>query len=213
MRFHPEVLSARQQRALERLAPFLSSHGWYLGGGTALALIYGHRQSVDLDWFTEERLEDPQSWALQIQDAGVKFVVRRVERGTLHGTIGGVRVSLFEYRYPLLQPLLKWTEMNCNLASLDDLTCMKLSAVAQRGSKKDFIDVFALLQHHKPLGELLQLYQKKYTVNDIGPILYGLTYFEDTNKERMPRMSWQVSWPQIKNSIENAVKTFLRESS
>ena len=213
MKFYSEVLSPRQKHALERMAPFLSSQGWYLGGGTALALILGHRRSVDLDWFTDEKLADPQGWVLRMQDAGVTLIVRSVERGTVHGTVRGVKVSLFEYRYPLLQPLLNWPKMKCSLASLDDLACMKLSAVAQRGSKKDFIDVFALIQKHKPLCELLQLYQEKYAVQDIGPLLYGLTYFDDANKERTPRMVWRVSWPDIKKTIERALRDFLREET
>jgi hypothetical protein len=45
----PELVKAR----LEQLAPALESQGFALGGGTSLALRFGHRISVDLDFFTQ----------------------------------------------------------------------------------------------------------------------------------------------------------------
>ncbi len=59
MRFHVEVLAPAQRRVLGRLGPVLTARGYYLAGGTALALHLGHRRSVDLDWFTPEPLGDP----------------------------------------------------------------------------------------------------------------------------------------------------------
>jgi len=99
--------------------------------------------------------------------------------------------------------------MGCTLASLDDLACMKLSAVAQRGSKKDFIDIYALLKKHRSLKQLLRLYQKKFNGADIAPVLYGLNYFDDAEKQRMPRMVWSVTWEEIKKTILGAVKRSL----
>ncbi|NIQ96181.1 MAG: nucleotidyl transferase AbiEii/AbiGii toxin family protein, partial [Desulfuromonadales bacterium] len=77
-----------------------------------------------------------------------------MERGTLHGTVAGIRVSFLEYRYPLLQPLVPWATYGFSLASLEDLACMKLSAIAQRGAKKDFIDLHALVTSFSSLTRL-----------------------------------------------------------
>jgi hypothetical protein len=130
--------------------------------------------------------------------------------GTLHGQISGVRVSFLEFRYPLLQPLLPWPETGCILAALDDMACMKLSAIAQRGSRKDFIDLYALVTRHRSLAELLPLYRQKFNVQDITPVIYGLAYFDDAEAEPMPAMLWDIQWSTIKSSLEDWVRVIGR---
>lgn len=206
MSFHPEVLTATQQRVLMQLASPMSRRQFYLAGGTAIALQLGHRQSVDFDWFTSERLLDPLRLAQELREEGIPFVTEQVEPGTLHGTILGVRLSLLEYRYPLLKPPLIWPEYDCRIASLDDLVCMKLAAVAQRGSKKDFVDIYALGIEHMPLPEMLRLYQAKYSIHDIGHVLYGLAYFADADKEPLPMMLCDTDWKAIKGTIQEWVR-------
>ncbi len=178
---------------------------FYLAGGTALAIILGHRLSVDLDWFTRKRFADPMRLAAELRDDGIQLKTTRVERGTLHGHIDDVRVSLLEYRYPLLAPVIVWSEHQCALVSLDDIACMKLSAISQRGARKDFVDLYALVQRHRPLDELLKLYQKKYDTTDIGHVLVSLAYFDDAERERMPKMLWDVSWQDLKTQIQRWV--------
>ena len=203
---HPEILSAAQKKVLGKLGPSMTRRSFYLGGGTAVAIHTGHRRSVDLDWFTEGRIPDAALLARDLQDEGIPFVTRQIDRGTLHGTVSGVRISFLEYRYPLLRPALLWSDYGCKLAALDDLACMKLSAVAQRGSKKDFVDIYALGLKHKSLPEMLRLYQQKYAIADVAHVLYGLAYFEDADRERMPRMGWDVDWRTAKKTIQQWVK-------
>jgi hypothetical protein len=183
MNLHPEVLSTVQKRVLRRLGPIITQREFHLVGGTALAIYLGHRHSVDLDWFTGEPMDDSLRLAQDLRGRGISFVTGQISGGTLHGSVSSVRVSFLEYRYPLLQAPIAWPEFGCLLASLDDLACMKLSAVAQRGSKKDFIDIYALGQKHCPLREMLRLYQQKYTIDDTGHVLYGLAYFDQANRE------------------------------
>ena len=201
------VLSRVQERALGRLGSVLGAMGaYYLVGGTAVALQLGHRRSVDLDWFTEGPIGDPLRLAREIQEAGIPFRTTSVERGTLHGSTWRVKVSILEYRYPLLKPVVAAPDFNCSMASLADLVCMKLAAVAQRGSKKDFVDVYALGVQFAPLHEMLQLYRQKYAIADIAHVLYGLTYFDDADRERLPRMAWSVNWRSIKATIQSWVR-------
>jgi hypothetical protein len=56
MSFHPEILKPRQQEVLSKLGPVATRHGFYLGGGTAIALHLGHRRSIDFDWFRQPLL-------------------------------------------------------------------------------------------------------------------------------------------------------------
>jgi len=208
--FHPEVLSAIQKRVLRQLGLIMTQRQFYLVGGTALAIHLGHRHSVDLDWFTGARIADSMLLAQDIRDENVPFVTSQVERGTLHGTISSVRVTFLEYRYPLLFQAVSWQEFGCLIASLEDLACMKLSAVAQRSSKKDFVDIYALGLRHCPLQEMLRLYQQKYAVQDIGHVLYSLAYFDNADRERMPRMLWDTDWRAVKKTIRRWVREITR---
>ena len=208
MSFHAEALSATQSDVLRQLGPVMTERRFYLGGGTAVAIHLGHRRSLDLDWFSSERLADPLRLAQELRDEGILFTTSQVERGTLHGSVASVRVSFLEYRYESLAPFVFWPEMGCNLASLDDLAAMKLAAIAQRGAKKDFLDIYALGLRHVPLADMLRLYRRKYSVQDIGHILYGLAYFADADKERSPKLLWEDDWRNVKRTIQGWVRDF-----
>ena len=199
-------MSSLQKKILQRLGPILTQQHFYLVGRTTIAINLGHRHSVDLDWFTGESIADPMLLAQNILDNGIPFITGQIERGTLHGTISGVRVSFLEYKYPLIKPLITWQKAACQLASLEDIASMKLSALTQRGSKKDFVDIYALGLRQFRLRDMLRFYQKKYSVEDIGHVLYGLSYFDDADKERLPKMFWDVDWKIIKKTIQGWVK-------
>lgn len=206
MSFHPEVLEAHQSEVLEATAASLSERGYRLGGGTGLALVLGHRQSVDFDWFTTAPMGDPLRLARELATRGLSLKVEQIGPGTLHATVEGVRVSLLEFDYPALAEPIVWQERRFTILSLDDIACMKLSAIAQRGARKDFIDLYALLRQHRPLDEMLTLYQEKFDVQEIGHLLYSLVYFEDAEKQRMPRMLWDLEWSQVRREIESRVR-------
>ncbi|MFZ1043144.1 MAG: nucleotidyl transferase AbiEii/AbiGii toxin family protein [Anaerolineales bacterium] len=213
MKFHLEGLNGKQIQILRKFGREFDQRSFYLGGGTALAVYFGHRLSVDLDWFTSNPIDDALLLAESLRRAGLDFMTTQSAPGTLHGTLMGVRVSLLEYRYPLLQSPTIWKEMSCSLASLDDLASMKLSAVAGRGARKDFCDVYVLGVKHRSLPELIRLYQRKFKMDDISPVLYGLSYFDDAESERMPRMLLNVQWRTIKRTIQEWVREIGRVSS
>ncbi len=210
MSLHAEALAPGQKRAALVLGPLLSAEGFYLGGGTAVALQLGHRRSVDLDWFTEDPLIDGLALASRLQDRGAPVVVQLTRPGTLHARLLGVRITCLEYRYALLGERVPWPEFSCQLASLDDLACMKLSAIAQRGAKRDFVDLYALAVRHRPLPELLEAYRRKYDIADLAHVLYGLSYFDDADRERMPTLLWDLDWRTVKRSIRGWVQALAR---
>jgi predicted nucleotidyltransferase component of viral defense system len=206
MKFHLEGLGKNQISVLKQTGSTLRKNGYYLAGGTALAIHFGHRLSVDLDWFTSNDMGDALTLAQKLRKAGVDFKTDQTASGTLHGSIAKVCVSFLEFHYPLLKPLLHWEEMDCSLASLEDLACMKLSAIAQRGARKDFCDILVLGLEKFSLKEMLSMYQKKFKVRDVGHVLYGLVYFDDAENERMPKMLWDVRWAEVKKIIQGWVK-------
>jgi len=209
--FHTDVLSRRQHIVLSRLGPVASAMDFSLAGGTALALYLGHRRSVDFDWFTGKRMSDALRLARKVQGHGIPLKVNQVDQGTLHATVSGVRTAFFEYRYPTLKAPVPLKSHGCLVASLDDIACMKLSAIAQRGTRRDFVDVFALLEAHLTLGRMLALYKQKYSTADVLHVLQALAYFDDADAQRMPRMLWKVEWPVIRDRIRTATRRFAQK--
>lgn len=207
MTFHAEILRKPQRKVLEDLGPFASRTGFYLGGGTAVALRLGHRESDDFDWFTWDRLSDPALLVQQLKDAQLPFVLGLAGNGALHGTLQGVRVSFLEYRYPILESPANWQEAGCRIASLQDLAPMKLAAVAHRGSRRDFIDLHAMVHSGLNLKAMLALYRKKYDTKEIAHLLCALVYFDDAEKEKTPRLFQKLNWSELKKDF----RTWVRE--
>ncbi|MBI2806320.1 MAG: nucleotidyl transferase AbiEii/AbiGii toxin family protein [Planctomycetes bacterium] len=204
MAWHPEILAQRQQRVLAQIGPALAQRGFYLAGGTAVALHLGHRRSVDLDWFAPE-LTDPERLAIDLREQAIPFATEDVAPGTLHGAVCGVRVSLLRYRYRMLSGL-RTLPGGIPIAGRADLAAMKLLAVAQRGAKKDFVDIYALGRRAKSLRQMLRWYKGKFAVEDVAHLLRSLAYFDDADRERLPRMLWDVRWRDIKETIQRWVR-------
>ncbi len=213
MSFCQEVMGIDQRKILRQVAAFANKRDFYLGGGTAVAIQLGHRRSVDLDWFTTGEISDPLLLASYLREEGLPFNVTDVEKGTLHGTAGGVRLSFLEYRYPPLFPPAEWPEYQTRLATLEDLACMKLSAIGGRGAKKDFIDIYALGTERFALSQMLSLYRRRYKVDDLGHTVFGLTYFDDAEEEDAPKMVWSVGWDEVKSTIEGWVREYVQEQA
>ena len=207
---HREALSEGQIRLLPALGGFAAEEGLYLGGGTAVALYLGHRLSVDYDLFSSQEIADPMALAGRAGARGLSLEQIQVSRGTLHAVVVGVNISCLEYRYPLIAPLERWQEYCLDVASLDDLVCMKLAAVAQRGARKDFIDIYALGMRHVDLPAMIELYRRKYSMSDVGSVLTALCYFDDAEVEPMPTMLWDVSWDEVKRQIGSWVRGLVR---
>lgn len=212
MKFYPEVMLRSQETMLRRLGEIVTDRGFYLAGGTALALQVGHRRSVDLDWFSPSPIE-PLALAADLRGAGIPVDVTDTGKGTLHGTADGVKLSFLEYRYPHLALPIEWLECGVQLATLEDLACMKLSATGGRGSKKDFIDIFALGRESFTLDQMLEFYSQKYSVSDLGHTLFALTYFDDAEPEDTPEMLWQIEWDEVKRAIEGWVQEYTQRKA
>lgn len=188
-------------------APILSN--MRLVGGTALALQYGHRRSVDLDFFgqTTESVEEL-SEALKEYTGGLTLLSAsktiRVYR------IRDVKVDIVNYNYPWIDEALK--EEGLILASPKDIAAMKVNAVMGRGTKKDFIDIYFLLQHYS-FEQLMRFYLEKYADGTVYRALMSMTYFGDADPQPMPYMFVNVTWESIKEKILLEVERYTRQNS
>ncbi len=170
-----------------------------LGGGTALALWFGHRLSIDLDLFSPSSF-DPHAVFARLGDRSAK--VLGTADDTLEMRIDGVKVEIFRYRYPLLQDVA--IVESVRLLSVADLSCMKLSAVANRGSRKDFVDLALLVREHG-LPTMLRWYVEKFVGYETLSVLRSLVYFEDAEDEPEPRMLQPMPWGVVKQTLCEAV--------
>lgn len=203
-----EVLPTTQRKMLRSLGPFADQHRFFLVGGTAVALHLGHRRSVDLDWFTHDDIDDPHQFAARLVAEGFAWKTKKIAPGTLHGTVEGINVSFLSYPYPLLDELVDISGFDCRMASLEDLAAMKLAALAQRGTKKDFVDIWALARHGFDLSQMVAWYRQKYATDDVFHLISSLSYFEDADPEPMPRMLVDGEWETIKDVLRDLVKDY-----
>ncbi len=176
----------------------------YLAGGTALALQIGHRISVDFDFFTPVEF-NPKEFSGALEKIG-SFNEDSADKGTVLGQFEGVKFSLFIYKYPLSFPSVQY--LSLNMADIRDIAAMKIDAIAARGAKRDFIDLFFICQSGYSLKQLLDIYDKKYENLNTSKmhIIKSLVYFDDAEPDEMPRMLNTVSWDKIKEYFGDEVR-------
>lgn len=174
-----------------------------LVGGTALALQYGHRSSIDLDLFgqiecsSETLIRTFKQWGeVQVLSQGDKIKCF---------VINSVKVDIVDYEYPWIDKVI--AEDGLRLASPIDIAAMKIYAIENRGSRKDFIDIYFLLKHYS-LSEILQFYKRKYPEHSEFVALRSLTYFDDAETYAIPPMFAEMGWEELKRSIIKTVNDY-----
>lgn len=171
-----------------------------LVGGTALALQYGHRMSIDLDFFGDIE-NDSETIRETLSDIGSLSIIKETTNIKIY-LVNGIKVDFVNYKYPWIDSVIE--EDGLHLASPKDIAAMKINAVEGRGTKKGFIDMYFLLQHYT-LKEILTFYAEKYPENSQFRALMSLSYFEDAENELTPKMFVNIGWDDMKQFILNKV--------
>ena len=208
-----KALTELQKRTLEKLVGTSAVSEFYLAGGTALLVRYGHRFSEDFDFFCFpekafnsfsisrriDKLGSSVRWQYQSKDTLIFFICEG-ERC--------VKFSFFEYKYPLIENP-EWNPgLKIFIAHDVDILCMKLIEVAQRGSKKDFFDVWFLIwKYELNLEDIRELLSRKYRNLNFSIILKSLIYFEDAESETYEDI--EPFWIEIKEFFRVQVKRYL----
>lgn len=175
-----------------------------LVGGTALALQYGHRQSIDLDFFGALP-EDKDELVEMTRRVGNVLVTNR-SKMIVQTVVNQVKVDFVDYsRYAWIDDPVQGDGFL--LASDKDIAAMKVNAIIGRGTRKDFIDLYVLLQHYS-LTEILEFYKQKYPEFSEYRALLSMTYFEDAEMQDMPKMFIDTPWDEMKSTIIQAVKAY-----
>ncbi len=208
-----DVLPARTRKAffeLSKLDLFVGSR-WYLAGGTALALQVGHRQSVDLDFFTTAN-------SFQIDKlegrllATKKWITTRRSPGTLYGEFLGAKVSFIVY--PFFTPsksILRYGKIK--VLKPHDIAAMKIVAISQRGRKRDFFDLYWYCQNREPLDKVIERTTKQYPYQDhnITHFFNSLTYFADAETDPTPKIFFRANWKEIKGFFQKEARRITKK--
>jgi predicted nucleotidyltransferase component of viral defense system len=192
----PELLEL-----LEELMLVNEFTNFNLVGGTALALYEGHRLSVDIDLFGRSEIS-PDLFTEILKDKGETTILSQSSKILIY-VINKIKVDFVDYNFQLLEPVNVIDGIR--LVSKKDIAAMKLNAIAGRGSKKDFVDVYQLLNDFS-LSEMLTFYAQKYPNGSEFMVLKSLLYFDDAEIEPDPIMLIPITWSQVKERILHEVK-------
>ncbi len=177
-----------------------------LVGGTSLSLQIGHRLSIDIDLFTINDFDTSEIVLELKEDLHFDIVQQNPNTLTLNieypiNSNQFIKVDILKYPYPLLNAIIKIDGIR--LLSIEDIIPMKLSAVSNRGAKKDFYDIYFLLDKYS-LKEMLELFSKKFPNINHFHLIKSLTYFNTADEDANPKVFKKLSWEQVKEKIVKA---------
>lgn len=171
---------------------------FYLAGGTALSLQLGHRQSIDLDFFSEtEDIPTIRQVLIQSLDL-LETQITDTSWGNLVLLANGVRVGFYGYGYALINPLVAYEKIK--LASVEDIALMKMDALLSRASRKDFYDLYFICKNI-PLNQLFSKVHRKYpSIRDFEvQVTKRLVYFETAELDTDLILLSTISWQEVKD--------------
>jgi predicted nucleotidyltransferase component of viral defense system len=174
-----------------------------LVGGTALALQLGHRKSIDLDFFT--RLDFSPDLLLHALSNDYRLNLRAKTTLSLVIDVEGIKVDCIKFRYPFMREMI--SEKGIRMLNIEDIAPMKLDAIAGRGSKKDFYDIYFLLRHYS-LMQLFDFYKEMYSSDSLFQVLRSLVYFADAEFDPEPIVfEKKLTWKKVKAEIIKQVQS------
>jgi hypothetical protein len=165
----------------------------------------GHRRSHDLDLFRTEPF-DADELARSLREVGVPLERVATSPATVHAAVEGVRTSLLRFPYPLLAPL-EASRLGVPLASVRDIAAMKIEAIASRGARRDFYDLYFICKSGFSLVDLLGDFEEKFKSShpDRYHRIRAMTYFDDAEREPLPSLLRPATWAEVRAFFESSV--------
>jgi len=206
---HKEAIDQSTLELLKGLQQKKYLNGFFLAGGTALALLYGHRKSVDIDLFSDFSFDTGK--LLENLSSDFQFQLFFTAENTIKGSIDGVQVDIIAHRYPLISPTVLLDGVS--ILAVGDIAAMKLNAIANSGQRvKDFIDIYYLLDNFS-FAELISFYKKKYVQYNEVNVLKSITWFNDVVLEEWPVIlkDKNLKWEEIKKRIIRETQIYLKQ--
>jgi predicted nucleotidyltransferase component of viral defense system len=179
-----------------------------LVGGTALSIQYGHRNSIDIDLFYHEKFDVDLIENDLRNIFGNDFSVESGHKNFgIFAIIKDIKVDIVYFPHKPIAGI--QTEDNIRMYSKSDIAAMKIQAILGRGKKKDFWDLYELLQHYS-LQQLIDWHKQKYPNQMLAiSIPNAITYFDDANESETPVSFKNQTWDGVKKGIQKAVRDYL----
>lgn len=174
-----------------------------LVGGTALALQIGHRVSVDIDLFTDHSFDAKEVLDVLRKTMNVELNISRPNGMQL--TVENLKVDIYNWAVPFIDPPVISDELR--LASLKDIAAFKLDAITTRKTKKDFYDLYFLLQK-LPLTEMVNAYKEKYPYNSTKNVMVALSSCSAADEDQQPELLKLAKWGEVKIRMVNEVEQY-----
>lgn len=206
-----EVLDSQRLWLLPYLTHFKEM--WFiLWWGTALALIFWHRESIDFDFFINKEI-DTEKLFIECQKifSGAEIIKTFEEKNTLYILVNGVKISFFSYFHKTI-----WTVQEnefLNIYSIEDISAMKLWAIQNRATNKDYVDLYYIVQKMWLEKTLQTFFQKFWNIVTESYLLKSLIYFDDIIEEALILKDNSLSFDIVKMYLEKEVKKYLDEYS
>jgi len=203
---HEDSVPPDLLRLLRILAATPELGGFCLGGGTSLALTFGHRKSVDIDLFNDAPFESARCLeGIRRVLAGVEVVNRT--SGSVCVLAEGIKVDVLHHPYPWLEEASE--DQGIRFVSRPDMAAMKVNAVTNGGSKKDFSDLLLLHEQGILLTQSLAYFCEKY--GDAGRFLAirSLAWFEDADAEPDPIYLNGWRWETVRDRMSALAKSLI----
>lgn len=206
---HTETIDQSTLELLKKLQSKKYLDGFSLVGGTAMALLYGHRKSIDIDLFSDFSFDVEQ--LLEKLSSDFQFKLFFSAENTIKGSINEIQVDFIAHRYPLIGKPLKLEGIS--ILAVEDIAAMKLNAIAVSGQRvKDFIDIYYLLEEFS-LADLISFYKQKYAQYNEVNVLKSITWFNDVVTEDWPVIlkGNNLKWDEVKDRIVKETEFYLKQ--
>lgn len=199
----PLIISPATFKLIQQLQKLPELKDFFLVGGTALALQIGHRNSIDIDLFTQNNFSEDDILNLLVSRYEIQEIFRR--KNTIISLINNIKTDFIKHSYPLILPPI--TEEGITFLSKADIAAMKFHALIQSGKRlKDFIDIYFLLQYFS-MQQLIGFFSKKYSYSNPMIAIKAVNFFDDIDENfDIPKLQQPVNLKQIKKRIQEATK-------
>ncbi|MCL2043100.1 MAG: nucleotidyl transferase AbiEii/AbiGii toxin family protein [Treponema sp.] len=151
--------------------------GFFLAGGTALALQIGHRKSIDIDLFSVKK-HDYTKILDFLRNTFTCIDILSYDENAIQAVIGETGLDIISIKGNIIDPLI--TDDGITMLGINDISAMKMLAIEGRKKAKDYIDI-AYILNEITLVTMFKNYQKKYGNRDIIGVKKALTAAEYVN--------------------------------
>jgi predicted nucleotidyltransferase component of viral defense system len=179
--------------------PFIQNN-FALAGGTSLSLQIGHRKSIDLDFFSPIQFDLLELETILSTNKDLTYTFIGKNSRMFFCYLNEVKCDFVQEPAKLLNPFLEIEKVL--YFSVEDIAAMKMHTICGRGKRKDFFDLFALLQIYD-WKSLLKIFERKYSQDQFYILWKSIRYFDDADADPIIRgyKPYDKSWEEIKEII------------